>query len=93
MIFKILTSRVRTRPRTPSTPGTLAELDRGSRAVLDAVGGERSFRRRLMEMGLVPGTEVAVVDVAPLGDPIQIEVRHARISIRRLEAAVITVRR
>jgi ferrous iron transport protein A len=72
--------------------GSLAALPRGSHAVVDALAGERPFRRRLMEMGLVPGRRVAVVNVAPLGDPIEIEVRSSRISIRRYEAALIAVR-
>jgi len=70
---------------------TLAELRRGRSAVIEAVGGERPFRRRLMEMGLLPGTAVTVRNVAPLGDPIEIELRHARLSIRRHEAALIQV--
>lgn len=45
-----------------------------------------------MEMGLVPGTEVIVRNVAPLGDPLEIEVRHGRLSIRKFEAAQIRVR-
>jgi ferrous iron transport protein A len=57
-----------------------------------AVDGPRSFRRRLMEMGLVPGTQVIVRNVAPLGDPLEIEVRHGRLSIRKHEAAQIQVR-
>ena len=42
-------------------------------------------------MGLVPGTEVTIVNVAPLGDPLEIEVRACRLSIRRDEAAQIAV--
>lgn len=49
--------------------------------------GSRGVRRRLMELGLVPGTPVSVVNVAPLGDPLELEVRGGRLSIRRLEAA------
>jgi Fe2+ transport system protein FeoA len=56
-----------------------------------AVGGPRAFRRRLLEMGLVPGTTVRVVTIAPLGDPLQIEVRGGQWSIRRAEAAQIQV--
>jgi Fe2+ transport system protein FeoA len=56
------------------------------------VTGSRSFRRRLLEMGLVPGTSVRVVTVAPFGDPLQIEVRHGQWSMRRTEAAQIAVR-
>ena len=55
------------------------------------IAGPRSFRRRLLEMGLVPGTEVRVVTIAPLGDPLQIQVRGGQWSIRRTEAAQITV--
>lgn len=72
---------------------TLEELGRGGRAVVDSIGGERPFRRRLMEMGLVPGTSVALVNVAPLGDPIEIELRSGRLSIRRHEAALVLLRR
>ena len=71
---------------------TLLEIARRRRAVVEQVGGERAFRRRLLEMGLTPGTEVAVISVAPLGDPLQIEVRGTRWSIRRAEAAQIAVR-
>ncbi len=58
--------------------------------ILD-VGGEQSFRRRLMEFGLVPGTPVEVTRIAPLGDPIQLLVRGCRLSIRRAEARQLTV--
>ncbi|HEY8142538.1 MAG TPA: FeoA family protein [Kofleriaceae bacterium] len=71
---------------------SLAELRHGRVAVVESVGGERPFRRRLMEMGLVPGTRVSVVNVAPLGDPIEIELRHGRMSIRRHEASLVSVR-
>jgi ferrous iron transport protein A len=42
-------------------------------------------------MGLVPGTTVRVVTIAPLGDPLRIEVRHGQWSIRRNEAAQIAI--
>jgi ferrous iron transport protein A len=47
--------------------------------------------RRLLEMGLLPGTEVEVVRVAPLGDPIELAVRGYKLSIRRAEALAIDV--
>ncbi len=46
---------------------------------------------RLMEMGLTPGTEFTVTKVAPFGDPIEIDVRGARICLRRVEAKEISV--
>ena len=70
---------------------TLAELPHHHPALLRAIGGERSFRRRLLELGLVPGTEIRVRNVAPLGDPIEIELRGCRLSIRRAEALRIDV--
>jgi len=70
---------------------TLAELSVSDVADIEYVGGERSFRRRLMELGLVPGTRVELKAVAPLGDPIELLVRGASLSIRRSEAALVRV--
>jgi Fe2+ transport system protein FeoA len=72
---------------------SLAEAARHRSVVIQRVEGERGFRRRLMELGLVPGAHVKVTNVAPLGDPIEIEVRRGRLSIRRVEAASILVER
>ena len=55
------------------------------------VDGVRSVVRRLMELGLVPGTSVRVVRSAPLGDPIELAVRGVRLSVRRSEARLIHV--
>ena len=71
----------------------LVDIERKRVVTVSAVEGERGFRRRLMEMGLCPGTEVAITNVAPLGDPLEIDVRGGRLSIRRDEAAQIRVRR
>ena len=68
---------------------SLAELALGARATIHHVGGERAFRRRLMELGFLPGTEATLRRAAPLGDPLEFEVRHCSISIRRREAAAI----
>ncbi len=73
----------------------MSSLDKSAlhqEVIVAAVAGERTFRRRLMEMGLVPGTRVKVVNVAPLGDPLELDLRHGRISIRRHEAAQVQVR-
>lgn len=70
---------------------TLADVALRVPVVLSHVGGDRAFRRRLMEMGLVPGTGVEVVSVAPLGDPLELRVRGSRISIRRSEAGAVLV--
>jgi ferrous iron transport protein A len=70
----------------------LSEIRRGTTATVEAIEGVRSFRRRLLEMGLIPGTEVKVINVAPLGDPLFIEVRGSQWSLRRHEADEIRIR-
>ena len=70
---------------------TLAEIPLGQLARVRGVDGPRAFRRRLMEMGLVPGVDVKIVTIAPLGDPLRIEVRGGQWSIRRAEAAQIQI--
>ena len=72
-------------------PKSLAEIPLGKTATISSVDGPRAFRRRLLEMGLVPGVEVRVVTIAPLGDPLRIEVRGGQWSMRRAEAAQILV--
>jgi len=69
----------------------LAETRIGQIVTVEHVGGEGSFRRRLMELGLVPGTRVTVVGVAPLGDPLELLVRGGSLSIRRAEAEGVAV--
>jgi Fe2+ transport system protein FeoA len=68
---------------------TLHRLDLDSPATVRAVGGGRALRLRLMELGIVPGTRVRKVRVAPLGDPIELAVRGGRLSIRAHEAEAI----
>ncbi len=71
--------------------GTLASLAVGETAVVARVLGDRAVARRLLEMGLVPGTAVTVRRVAPLGDPLELRVRGYALSIRRAEAAGIEI--
>jgi ferrous iron transport protein A len=72
-------------------PTHLSELEVSDIADIEHVGGERAFRRRLMELGLVPGTRVELKAVAPLGDPLELLVRGASLSIRRADAALVRV--
>ena len=50
------------------------------------IDGADEVSCRLMEMGLTPGVELAIVGVAPLGDPIELELRGYRLSVRKSEA-------
>jgi ferrous iron transport protein A len=70
---------------------SLNELRVGQHARILAVAGNDSLGQRLMEMGLLDGEEVAIVGVAPLGDPVEIQLRDYRLSLRRSEAARIQV--
>ena len=72
-------------------PGSLAALPVGGSAVIARVRGERAVVRRLLEVGLVPGTKVTLRRVAPLGDPIELKVRNFALSIRRSEALGIDI--
>lgn len=71
---------------------TLARLPLRQLARIERIGGEGAFRRRLLELGFLPGVEVRVLGVAPMGDPLDIEVRGCRFSLRRAEADAIAVR-
>ncbi len=73
------------------TPRTLALLSPGDRAVVRGIVAEKEFATRLMELGLTPGTEVALIRRAPFGDPIELAVRGSHFSIRRSEAERIHV--
>jgi len=69
----------------------LSEVSFGTWFMVRRVLGRRHIRRRLMELGLLPGTEVKVVARSPWGDPIKIRLRDYDLSIRRSEAAEIWV--
>lgn len=64
----------------------LSELAIGSRRRVSQVHGTDAISIRLMEMGVTAGVDVAVIGSAPLGDPIELELRGYRLSVRRSEA-------
>jgi ferrous iron transport protein A len=64
----------------------LAELTVGKAAQVSRIEGQDEIALRLLEMGLTPGTEVRLIGKAPLGDPIEIDVRGYRLSLRLAEA-------
>ena len=63
----------------------------GSAAVIRRLDLPRPLTRRLLEMGLLPGTRVQVVRVAPLGDPLELRLRNYCLSLRREDALRIEV--
>jgi len=70
---------------------TLDTLSEGTEAMLLAVEGLPSLRRRLMEMGLLPGTSLKLIRRMSLGGVVELEVRRSRVSIRHGEAAQLLV--
>lgn len=81
-------------PRAPQRETGARALDQlaaGERGVIASVDCPPVIARRLMELGLIPGTEVLVVRRAPLGDPLEITVRGVHLSLRRSEARRIDV--
>lgn len=70
---------------------TLDKLKIGKTAVITAVGGEGALRLRLLDMGIIPKTKVKIRKVAPMGDPIEIEIRGYELTLRLEDASKITV--
>jgi len=69
----------------------LSDLPVGGKGQVVSVGAKDRLRRRIMDMGLVPGVEVEVVGVAPLGDPIELVLRGYNLTLRKDEAEVVLV--
>jgi ferrous iron transport protein A len=69
----------------------LSQVALGTTARVTSIGAIGPMKRRLMDMGIVPGELVKVVKVAPLGDPIEITVKGYAISLRKKEAEGIAV--
>lgn len=64
----------------------LSELEIGSTATIQAVGGSGALRQHFLDMGLIQGTEVTVVKYAPMGDPVEIQIHGYELTIRLEDA-------
>ena len=71
---------------------TVNDLQIGQSGIIGQVGGEGALRLRFLDMGLIPGTRIQLDKVAPMGDPIQIQLRGYALTIRREDAAKITLK-
>ena len=69
----------------------LTELSLGEHARVLKINGSDRIAQRLLEMGLTPGVDVSLIGVAPLGDPLELELRGYRLGVRRSEAARVEV--
>lgn len=71
---------------------TLKDLKPGGEGVVASIGEKGPIRRRLMEMGVTPGVAVKVIKVAPLGDPVEVNIRGYELSLRKEEAQQIQLK-
>lgn len=71
---------------------TLKDLKPGQSGVVESIGQKGPIRRRLMDMRVTPGVKVEVIKVAPLGDPIEINIRGYELSLRKDEAQNIVLK-
>ena len=72
---------------------TLDQINPGEECKLLVVGGEGVLRRRHLDMGFTPHTKIKVRKIAPMGDPIEVSLRGYVITIRKEEAAKLTVQK
>ncbi|MCD6364642.1 MAG: ferrous iron transport protein A [Planctomycetes bacterium] len=72
---------------------TLADLKPGEKANILRVGGAAAANRKLIEMGVTRGTSLTVLRVAPLGDPVEVQIRGYNLSLRKASAKGVEVER
>ena len=70
---------------------TLKELQIGKSAIVDAVGGAGALRQHFLDMGLIPGAEVTLVKLAPMGDPMELRIHGYELTLRLDDAAQIGI--
>ena len=70
---------------------TLKDLLPGEEGKVISIGEKGPMRRRIMDMGVTPGAVVKVIKVAPLGDPIEVNIRGYELSLRKEEAGQIEI--
>lgn len=69
----------------------LSELQIGKSGVIKDVGGSGALRQHFLDMGMIPGAEVTVVKLAPMGDPMELQVHGYELTLRLAEAAQIEI--
>ena len=73
---------------------SLNNLLPGQRGIVERIENSAgAVRRRLLEMGMIKGTTIELIRFAPLGDPMEVQIRGYRLSIRKVEASAIILRK
>ena len=70
---------------------TLDKIKVGKTVVVKSVGGEGLLRQHFLDMGVIPGAEAMVVKLAPMGDPMELQIHGYELTLRLAEAAQIEV--
>lgn len=70
---------------------TLKNLEIGKSAVIKAVGGEGALRQHFLDMGVIPGAEVTAVKLAPMGDPLELQIHGYELTLRLADADQIEI--
>ena len=70
---------------------TLKDVKIGESAVIEKLHGEGALKRRIMDMGITKGVEIHIRKVAPLGDPMELNVRGYELSVRKADAEMIEI--
>ena len=68
----------------------LKELKPGQSARIEAVGGEGALRQHFLDMGMIPGAEVTMTKLAPMGDPMELRIHGYELTLRQADAEKIT---
>ena len=69
----------------------LGELKLGESAVVVNVAGEGQLRKRFLDLGITKGTRVTMARIAPFGDPVEIQLRGYRLTLRKSEASIVEI--
>ncbi len=70
---------------------TLRQAQVGETVKVVKLHGEGALRRRMMDMGITKGTEIFIRKIAPLGDPIEVNIRGYELTLRKEDAAIVEV--
>ena len=70
---------------------TLKELPIGKWATIEAVGGEGALRQHFLDMGVIPNTDITLIKYAPLGDPMELNIRGYELSVRKADAEMVEI--
>ena len=70
---------------------TLGEAKVGSTVVVTKIDGDGAYKRRIMDMGITKGVDIYVRKVAPLGDPMELNVRGYELSVRKADAEMVEI--